>query len=88
MTGVTGSGGLNTSLIADLVREVRNYSDLPLCVGFGISTVDDVASVAQVADGVVIGSAFERLIEENIDKPDLAERLAERTNEYKEATKI
>ncbi|MDM8543625.1 tryptophan synthase subunit alpha [Desulfococcaceae bacterium HSG9] len=88
MTGVTGSGGLNTSLIADLVREVRIYSDLPLCVGFGISTVDDVANVAQVADGVVIGSAFERLIEENIDKPDLAERLAERTEEYKEATKI
>jgi tryptophan synthase alpha chain len=43
--------------------------------------------VARVADGVVIGSAFERLIEENLDQPDLPEILAARVAELKLATR-
>jgi len=66
---------------------LRAVTDLPICVGFGISTVEDVASVASVTDGVVIGSAFERIIEENLDNPNLASLLADRVRKYKAATR-
>jgi tryptophan synthase alpha chain len=46
-----------------------------------------VAAVAKAADGVVIGSAFERLIEENLTAEDLPDRMAERVRTYKAATR-
>ena len=88
MTGVTGSKGLETGAITDLCDRVKTVTTLPVCVGFGISTVEDVARVARAADGVVIGSAFERLIEENLDNPDLPDILAERVRRYKAATRL
>ncbi len=88
MTGVTGTAGLSTDPIADLCSRVKQTTTLPVCVGFGISTVEDVARVSRSADGVVIGSAFERLIEENLDNPGLPELMGERVRQYKAATKI
>ena len=86
-TGVTGSDGLDTAEVETQMNILRSVTDLPVCVGFGISTADDVAAVASLADGVVIGSAFERLIEENIDSPDLPQMVGVVTAEYKRATK-
>jgi tryptophan synthase alpha chain len=86
-TGVTGSDGLDTSEINSQMDILRSVTALPVCVGFGISTAEDVSAVATMADGVVIGSAFERLIEENVDQPDLTELIGKRTAEYKAATK-
>ena len=86
-TGVTGSDGLDTSEIGTQMKILRSVTNLPVCVGFGISTAEDVAAVASMADGVVIGSAFERLIEENIDNPDLVAVIGQRTAEYKAVTK-
>jgi tryptophan synthase alpha chain len=85
--GVTGGGGLRPEEIAAKLRELRAVTRLPVCVGFGISTRAQVAAVARFADGVVIGSAFERLIEEHIDRPDLPEILAARVAELKRATR-
>lgn len=87
-TGVTGSAGLNTSEVGTHVATLRSVSNLPICVGFGISTADDVKAVAKTADGVVIGSAYEKLIEENLTHHDLPGLLAERTMVYKAATKV
>jgi tryptophan synthase alpha chain len=84
--GVTGSGGLRPDEIAGQLHELRAATRLPVCVGFGISSPAQVAAVARIADGVVIGSAFERLIEEHLDRPDLAEILAGRAAELKQAT--
>lgn len=86
-TGVTGSSGLDVSEIGAQTESLKKITALPVCVGFGISTPDDVAAVAAVSDGVVIGSAFERLIEENLDHADLASVLAERTRQYKATTR-
>ncbi|MBW2569587.1 MAG: tryptophan synthase subunit alpha [Deltaproteobacteria bacterium] len=86
-TGVTGSDGLDTGDINDKIESLRSVTKLPICVGFGISTVEDVAAIASVADGIVIGSAFERIIEENLDDPDLASILADKVLEFKGATK-
>jgi tryptophan synthase alpha chain len=85
-TGVTGSSGLKTKSIERQVGSLRSVTSLPVCVGFGISTEDDVATVASVADGVVIGSAFERLIEENLNNPDIAAIISEQVRKYKAAT--
>jgi tryptophan synthase alpha chain len=85
-TGVTGSDGLDIEDIAARTASVKAVTDLPVCVGFGISTAEDVRSIAAVSDGVVIGSAFERLIEENLDKPNLAGLVAEQVRAFKQAT--
>jgi tryptophan synthase alpha chain len=85
--GVTGSDGLNADAVAAKVRELRAVTRLPVCAGFGIATPADVAAVAAVCDGVIVGSAFERLIEENLGRPDLPGILAKRVAELKRATR-
>lgn len=63
-TGVTGA---RTVLREDLLEEVTRLKkavDLPIAVGFGISSPDQAASVAGVADGVVVGSALVRSLDE------------------------
>lgn len=84
--GVTGSAGLDTGDISENMKRLRSVTQIPVCVGFGISTPQEVAGVASHADGVVIGSAFERLIEENLENPDLVSVLAEKVRACKAAT--
>ncbi|MCU0564700.1 MAG: tryptophan synthase subunit alpha [Desulfobacterales bacterium] len=85
--GVTGSDGLQVDTVAAKVGELRTVTPLPVCAGFGISTPADVAAVAAVCDGVVVGSAFERLIEANLDRPELPQMVAARVAELKAATR-
>jgi tryptophan synthase alpha chain len=75
----TGVTGVQKDLTQELLREVkkiRRKLDLPLAVGFGISSPEQVATVGKVADGVVVGSALVRLVEENRGRDDLPELLA------------
>jgi tryptophan synthase alpha chain len=58
LTGVTGARrGLPPRLIENLAR-IRAVSDVPVCVGFGVSTPEQAAFIGQHADGVVVGSAL------------------------------
>jgi tryptophan synthase alpha chain len=54
---------------------MRAQTKLPLAVGFGISTPEQAREVAMLADGVVVGSAFVRLIEQNGDLEAFARSL-------------
>lgn len=74
-TGVTGEQSSLSDAAAPLTRKMRGLTDLPLAVGFGISTPEHVAEVARVADGVVVGSALVRQIETYAASSDLAARL-------------
>ncbi|WP_406197608.1 tryptophan synthase subunit alpha [Kitasatospora sp. NBC_01560] len=56
--GVTGSRAQVGDLAEDLVARTRATTDLPVCVGLGVSTADQAAQVAAFADGVIVGSAF------------------------------
>ncbi len=85
-TGVTGSSGLDTSDTAIHANALKKITKLPICIGFGISSAHQVASVAKIADGVVIGSAFEKLMEDNLENPELFAMMKKRTGEYKNAT--
>lgn len=56
--GVTGSASLDVQSVADKLAVVRQYTDLPLGVGFGIKDAESAVAVAQVADGVIVGSVL------------------------------
>lgn len=82
-TGVTGSAGLDTGDVRDHITDLRAVTQLPICVGFGISTPEDAKILAPHADGIVIGSAFERTIEEHLNDTDLVKRLEEQVRNFK-----
>jgi tryptophan synthase alpha chain len=60
--GVTGASSLDVSSLGAHVERIRAKSDLPVAVGFGVSTPENAADVAGVADAVVVGSALVRQI--------------------------
>jgi len=62
-TGVTGERESLSGSVASLVEAARRATELPLAVGFGISTQEQVAEAGALTDGVVVGSAFVRMIE-------------------------
>lgn len=75
LTGITGA---NLTDLADVERNVsklRKVTDVPVAVGFGIATPKDAARVASFADGVIIGSAIVRKVEEHLHDPRLPERV-------------
>jgi tryptophan synthase alpha chain len=74
---VTGVTGARDRLDADLgghVRELRTVSDLPIGVGFGISTPEQAREVVTFADAVIVGSALSLVIEQYGSSPDLREK--------------
>ena len=86
-TGVTGERErLPEELVSELAR-LRKIVKLPVAVGFGISSAEQVAQVASVADGVVVGSALVRLIEEQAASENLASIVEARTRELSEAVR-
>jgi len=87
-TGVTGSAGLDVSQARANIEILQQVTHLPICVGFGVSTAEDVSALASVADGVVIGSAFEKLIEENLDNPEIVSLMEENVRKFKSATQL
>jgi tryptophan synthase alpha chain len=78
-TGVTGEQQSVSDSVKPLISRMRRFTDLPLAVGFGISTPAQVGEVSAVSDGVVVGSALVNIIEQNAGKPDLPDRLQEFT---------
>jgi tryptophan synthase alpha chain len=58
LMGVTGARATVSTGAADLVARVRKVTDLPIAVGLGVSTREQAKGVAAYADGVIVGSAF------------------------------
>jgi tryptophan synthase alpha chain len=80
-TGVTGTREeLPKEMLAEVKRLKRRVSH-PLAVGFGISTPKQVAAVAGVADGVVVGSALVDFIAKNSESSSLAHLVEEKVRE-------
>ena len=67
MTGVTGSALVVGQELLGAIANVKRISSLPVAVGFGVSNPDQAASLSEVADGVIVGSA---LIKKCLDAPD------------------
>ena len=69
---VAGITGERKSLPPDLVDNVawlRTQTDLPICIGFGISSPEQVRQLAPVADGLIVGSALVRRLAEAVNRP-------------------
>jgi tryptophan synthase alpha chain len=83
LMGVTGTRDAVNSEAEHLVQRTKAATDLPVCVGLGVSTPEQAAEVARFADGVIVGSAFVRRLLEAPDEKaglaavrELAEQLA------------
>ena len=74
-TGVTGRQTDVSESVPGTVERLRRFTDLPIAVGFGITTREDVERVWQWAEGAVVGSAIVQFIEENRQVPDLPARV-------------
>ncbi len=68
-TGVTGVHGGPSAGLARVVAAIRQHASVPVCVGFGVSTPEQAAAVAAVADGVIVGSAIVKQVELNQQNP-------------------
>jgi len=67
LTGVTGARDKMSSELGTFVNRVRKAASQPLCVGFGISTSEQARQVANIADGVIVGSRLIQLMEADDD---------------------
>ena len=85
--GVTGVRDAVSSGAIELLQRVRNHTSLPLALGFGISTPAHAKICATAgADGIIVGSAIVRIVEDNLGKPDQMEtELREYVSRMKKA---
>ncbi len=70
VTGITGARTELPSNLIDALKGIKAVSPVPLAVGFGISTPEQVEMLSGVADGIIIGSAIVRVMESNMIKTD------------------
>jgi tryptophan synthase alpha chain len=73
--GVTGTRETVSAEAEKLVRRMREFTSLPIAVGFGISNVEQVRDVQRYADAVVVGSAIVAEMEREAGAPDLAQKI-------------
>lgn len=84
-TGVTGAGSQVPPEVASLVNKIKARTELPVCVGFGISRPEHVKMVCQAADGAVVGSSLVQLLAETWNAGEGKQILVERVRQLKEA---
>lgn len=75
--GVTGARGETSSDAENLVNRLRKFTDLPIAVGFGISSAAQISETWKYADAAVVGSAIVAEIGRVGDAPDLVEKISE-----------
>ncbi|MDQ6950968.1 MAG: tryptophan synthase subunit alpha [Mariprofundales bacterium] len=74
LTGITGAKMGAVETIAGKVAAIRQHTNLPVCVGFGVKSAGQAAAIAKVADGVVVGSQFVGLVAQH--RTDIAAAVA------------
>ncbi|MFC3061270.1 tryptophan synthase subunit alpha [Paenirhodobacter populi] len=77
VTGITGAQAADASAVAPEVARIKAKTDLPVVVGFGISSPEAARTIAGIADGCVIGSAIVKLIGEGRPVADVLARVRE-----------
>jgi tryptophan synthase alpha chain len=74
LKGVTGAGHLDVSDVETKLNQIRANTHLPVAIGFGVKDAQTAKTVANLGDGVVIGSALISKIEANLDDPERAKK--------------
>lgn len=81
--GVTGMRNRISTDLEGMIREIREVSEIPVAVGFGIHTPEQAEQIAGIADGVIVGSAVVRLIAQ--DQGNAAKDISAYVQEMKQA---
>jgi tryptophan synthase alpha chain len=76
VAGITGERKALPAELLDQLAWLRTQTKLPVCVGFGVSTAEHVRTLRDHADGVIVGSALVRLLEQGGSVEAMADRLA------------
>jgi len=75
LTGVTGARKQIAQSYTEQVKAIKKSTNLPVCVGFGVSTPEQVKSISKIADGVIVGSAIVNTIAKNTGKKNLVKNV-------------
>lgn len=67
ITGITGSASPDVNKVAAAISRIRNHTELPIAIGFGIKTRDQAAEMAPAGDGIVVGSVLVDCIAAHLD---------------------
>ena len=70
ITGITGTQAPNIEDASKSLKKIKSVTDLPVVVGFGIRSSSQALSMANISDGIVVGSAIVDLIKSSLDKDD------------------
>ncbi len=84
LVGITGERAAVADVVRDVTTRLRKVTDLPLCVGFGISKPDHVRDLREHCDGLIVGSAFVKHLEaasNPAERPAALKRIAELAKE-------
>ncbi|MGY5780173.1 tryptophan synthase subunit alpha [Rhizobium hainanense] len=81
MNGITGSALPDPSLVSGAVKRIKQHTELPVCVGFGVKTAEHAKLIGAAADGVVVGTAIVNQIATSLSKdgkatPDTIQAVA------------
>jgi len=71
ITGITGAAAASAADVAPEVTRIKAATDLPVIVGFGVRTPDNARDIAGVADGVVVGTAIVKQVEDGRPIPEI-----------------
>ena len=76
VTGTTGQKSADASTVKKFIEKIKKVSKIPICTGFGIKKPEDVKKIAMTGpSGVIVGSAFVKYIQENLDDKNLPQNL-------------
>lgn len=77
INGITGAAAPSATNVAPEVARIKSATDLPVIVGFGITTADAAQDIASIADGCVVGSAIVKLVGEGRPVTEILARVAD-----------
>lgn len=85
LTGITGARKRLPKELTSEVRLVKRYTKKPVCVGFGVSRPEQVKQICKIADGVIVGSAIVKVIEQYAGKKNLLDAVGRYVKKLAEA---
>ena len=89
ITGVTGAKSADMHELKNSIKNIKDYSNLPIIAGFGINNKMDVNEICKITDGAVVGSSIVKIIENNLNqKNEMLELIGKFIKELKQVTKI
>lgn len=83
ITGITGPGDIDCLAGAIAVKYLKSITKLPICMGFGIHTKDQVEQVNNFCDGVIVGSSIVKFVADNYNKEKFPDKLKKYVNSLK-----